>query len=85
MATQVTTRGQITIERAAREALSVHPGMTAVQVVVGDHLEVYFIPAPHRRSLFGRLKAHHAVNEEDWAAIRERASRSIAAEAGQQI
>jgi bifunctional DNA-binding transcriptional regulator/antitoxin component of YhaV-PrlF toxin-antitoxin module len=81
MASQVTTRGQITIERTAREALSVQPGMTAVQIVVGDHLEVYFIPAPHRRSLFGRLKPKGTVREADWDAIRDRAQEAIAAEA----
>jgi len=81
MASQVTTRGQITIERAARDALAVKPGMTAVQIIVDDHLEVYFIPAPHRRSLFGVLKPKDPVAETDWTEIRERAARAIADEA----
>jgi bifunctional DNA-binding transcriptional regulator/antitoxin component of YhaV-PrlF toxin-antitoxin module len=56
MASQVSTRGQITIDRAIRDRLGVQPGMVAVQSVVGDRLEVVFLPAPHRRSLFGALQ-----------------------------
>jgi hypothetical protein len=81
MASQVSTRGQITIDRAARRALSVRPGMIAVQVVVDDHLQVYFIPARHRRSLFGRLPPRETASTDDWEALEEQAARSIAAEA----
>ena len=81
MATQVSARGEITIEREAREALGIEPGMIAVQLVVDGHLEVYFIPAPHRRSLFGVLRPKQPVAEADWAEIRERAERSIAEDA----
>ncbi len=81
MTTHVTARGQITIDRAAREALSVKPGMIAVQVVAQDHLEVYFIPAKHRRSLFGALAVQQPGTPETWETAQERASRSIAAEA----
>lgn len=81
MTTQVTARGQITIDRAAREALSIKPGMIAVQVVAQDHLEVYFIPAKHRRSLFGALPMRQPGPSEDWETLQERASRAIAADA----
>lgn len=53
MASQVSERGQITIDRAAREQLGVRPGMVAYQRVVSGHLEVIFLPAPHHRSLYG--------------------------------
>ena len=81
MATQVSSRGQITIDRAARRALGVTPGMVAVQVVVDGHLEVYFIPGPHRRSLFGVLSPERPVTLESWEQLEERAAQSIAAEA----
>lgn len=53
MTSQVSTRGQITINRVARKQLGVCPGMIAYQRVVNDHLEVYFLPGPHNKSLFG--------------------------------
>jgi hypothetical protein len=53
MVSWVSTRGQITIDRAARSQLSIRPGMVAYQRVVGRHLEVIFLPEPHRRSLYG--------------------------------
>ena len=81
MISSVTTRGQITIDRQARRALSVQPGMLAVQVVAQDHLEVYFIPARHRRSLFGILPPQQPAEAVDWDAIEDRTSQSIAAEA----
>lgn len=53
MVTQVSERGQITIDRKIRRELGIQPGMIAYQRVVSGHLEVVFLPAPHRRSLFG--------------------------------
>jgi bifunctional DNA-binding transcriptional regulator/antitoxin component of YhaV-PrlF toxin-antitoxin module len=53
MASRVSDRGQITIDRLARKELNVEPGMVAYQRVVGGRLEVVFLPAPHRRSLYG--------------------------------
>ena len=53
MASQVSDRGQITIERAIRKQLGIQPGMVAHQRVVDGRLEVIFLPAPHDRSLFG--------------------------------
>jgi len=54
-----------------------------VPVVAGDHLEVYFVPARHRRSLFGSLPPQAPAADDDWAALEERAARSIAAEAAE--
>lgn len=56
MASQVSDRGQITIERAIRKQLGIQPGMVAHQRVVDGHLEIVFLPAPHSRSLFGSLR-----------------------------
>ena len=55
MATAVGTKGQIVIEKHIREHLGVRAGWRAVQVLADDHVEVYFIPPPHNRSLRGCL------------------------------
>jgi bifunctional DNA-binding transcriptional regulator/antitoxin component of YhaV-PrlF toxin-antitoxin module len=56
MASQVSERGQITIDRPIRKQLGVEPGMVAYQSVVDGRLEIVFLPAPHRESLYGALK-----------------------------
>ena len=81
MASHVSGRGQITIDRAARQALAIEPGMVAIQVVVDAHLEVYFLPPRHNRSFFGVLPPREPVSAEDWETIEERMAQSIAADA----
>jgi bifunctional DNA-binding transcriptional regulator/antitoxin component of YhaV-PrlF toxin-antitoxin module len=81
MASRVSKRGQITLDRAAREALAVEPGMIAVQIIVDGHLEIYFVPAPHRRSLFGILPPQDPGPVPDWETLEERAAASIASDA----
>ncbi len=76
MPSKVGERGQITIEKAIREELGVYAGDQAVQWVEDGHLVVTFVPAPHRRSLFGILAdklTKHPENEEDWSALIEEA------------
>ena len=55
MTSRVDKRWRITINHAAREQLGIRPGMVAHQRVVAGRLEVVFLPAPHRRSLYGVL------------------------------
>jgi len=55
MESRVSGRGTITVDRELRRQLGVRPGMIAQQRVVGDRLEVVFLPDPHGRSLFGVL------------------------------
>jgi bifunctional DNA-binding transcriptional regulator/antitoxin component of YhaV-PrlF toxin-antitoxin module len=62
MASQVRDLGQITIDQDVREKLGIEPGMIADQRVVNGQWEVVFLPAPHRRSLFGVFR--HAAREE---------------------
>jgi len=56
MVSQVSERGQITIERSIRDQLGIEAGMVAYQSVVNGRLEVVFLPAPHRESLYGVLR-----------------------------
>lgn len=56
MTSQVSERGQITIDRFLREKLGIRPGMVAYQRVVSGYLEIIFLPAPHRKSLYGAFQ-----------------------------
>ncbi|MEA2025518.1 MAG: AbrB/MazE/SpoVT family DNA-binding domain-containing protein [Chloroflexota bacterium] len=76
MASRVGERGQITVEKAIREELAVYAGDQAVQWVEDGRLIVAFVPAPHRRSLFGALAGgitKRPPDEHDWNAIIEAA------------
>lgn len=76
MPSRVGERGQITIEKAIREELSVYAGDQAVQWVEDGRLVVSFVPAPHRRSLYGILANEirkRPPDEEDWKSIVETA------------
>ena len=75
MASRVGERGQITVEKAIREELAVYAGDKAVQWVEDGRLVVEFVPAPHRRSLAGRLAGDVTRRpvDEDWASIRDAA------------
>lgn len=53
--TTVGTKYQVVIDREARRKLGVRPGWIAVQTVVGDRLELRFLPPEHGRSLAGSL------------------------------
>jgi AbrB family looped-hinge helix DNA binding protein len=73
MATTVGTKGQVVIEKGIRERLGVAPGSMAIQRLVDDHVEIYFVPPAHTRSLRGILasgiKRH--VPPEEWNAMRD--------------
>ena len=44
-------KGQVTIAKAIRERLGIGPGWTAVQHVVGEHVELHFVaPDPDEPS-----------------------------------
>lgn len=75
MTTTVGTKGQVVIEKKIRERLGVEPGSLAVQRLVDDHVEIYFVPPTHRRSLRGILASHvrRHVSPEEWNAAREEA------------
>lgn len=73
MTSKVGERGQITIEKAIRDRLGIKPNDIAVQEVVDGRVVLHFIPAPHRRSLFGVLKPRPKKPIKDWRKAKERA------------
>jgi bifunctional DNA-binding transcriptional regulator/antitoxin component of YhaV-PrlF toxin-antitoxin module len=55
MAYLVGNKGQVVIAKAIRERLGVKPGWVALQRLVGDRVEIHFLPPEHRESLKGGL------------------------------
>ncbi len=81
MTSSVGTKGQIVIQKQIRDRLGIVPGSIAIQRIVGDHVEVYFLK-PTTKSLAGSL-AKYAKNVPpglSWSEIRERAWTAAAEE-----
>ena len=69
-------KGQIVISKSIRERLGVKPGWVALQRLVGDRVEVYFLPPEHRDSLKGSLAKYsrtHIPQGEAWENARNAA------------
>lgn len=76
MAHVVGPKGQVVIAKEIRDHLGVGPGWIALQRLVGDHVEVYFLPPEHRQSLKGSLAAHIRAQigaGREWDTARENA------------
>lgn len=75
MGNRVGAKGQLVIEKEIRDRLGIEPGWIASQRVVDDHVEIYFIPPEHNRSLFGILAPYTNVSipEDAFADAREEA------------
>lgn len=75
MASKVGQKGQIVIEKEIRDRLGVLPGWTALQLLVDDHVEVYFVPPEHSRSLAGILAPYvkQSLSQEEWHEAKEKA------------
>lgn len=72
----VGSKGQIVISKEIRQRLGVGPRWRALQRLAGDHLEVYFVPPEHSKSLKGSLAAYSKVRippGEEWDKARDRA------------
>ena len=88
MANRVGPKGQVVISKPTRDRLGIGPGWEALEQVVGDHVELYFIPPPHDRSLKASLASLirrrpraglESVREQAWrraAREKERRNRS---------
>lgn len=80
----VGSKGQIVIAKEFRDRLGVQSGWVALQRLVDDHVEVYFVPPPHRRSLKGILAGRTSERigpGEAWDEARAAAWREAAREA----
>ena len=55
MANVVGTKGQVVINKGIHQRLGIEPGWLALQRIVDDHVEIYFLPPEHNRSLKGIL------------------------------
>ena len=72
----VGSKGQVVIAKDICDRLGVEPGWLALQRLVGDHVEVYFVPPEHRKSLKGSLAKHIKVRiapGHEWNKARETA------------
>lgn len=87
MLNRVGPKGQVVISKPTRDRLGIEPGWQALERVVGDHVELYFIPPPHDRSLKGSLASKlrrkpagfDSARDQAWeraARAKERRSRS---------
>ena len=56
MAHLVGPKGQVVISKEIRDRLGVLPGWQALQVLVDNHVRIYFLPPEHNRSLRGAAK-----------------------------
>jgi bifunctional DNA-binding transcriptional regulator/antitoxin component of YhaV-PrlF toxin-antitoxin module len=84
MAYLVGSKGQVVIAKEIRDRLGVKPGWVALQRLVGDRVEIYFLPPEHNRSLKGSLSERlqvHIPPGEAWEQARERAWEQAAKEA----
>lgn len=72
---KVGTKGQVVIEKRLRDKLGIGPGWIAVQRVVGDHLEIDFLPPEHDDTLTGILAPYinMEISAEEWHAAKEKA------------
>ena len=61
MAYLVGRKGQVVINKEIRDRLGVEAGWQAIQRLVDDHVEVYFLPPAHKRSLKGVLRGYLEV------------------------
>ena len=71
----VGAKGQVVISKEIRERLGIQPGWLTVQRLVDGHVEIYFVPPEHDRSLKGVLAPYtkRHVPLEEWDRAREAA------------
>ena len=81
MANIVGPKGQVVISKEIRDKAGVKPGWRTLQRLVGDHVEMHFVPPEHEKSLKGSLKPHIKATVapgEAWGKARDEAWRLAA-------
>ena len=79
MANVVGTKGQVVIDKEIRDKLGIGPGWLALQRLVDGHVEIFFVPPEHNRSLKGALQKYidpavaESLKDLSWQEIRDRA------------
>ena len=76
MANKVGEKGQVVIDKAIRDRLGIGPGWLAIQRIVDNHVEIYFVTPEHNRSLAGSLAPYTNVNiplGTEWNKAKEKA------------
>jgi AbrB family looped-hinge helix DNA binding protein len=76
MTTKVGPKGQIVISKEIRDRFGIQTGWQALQRVSGDHVEIYFLPPEHNKSLKGSLSRYTKVKittDREWTGAREKA------------
>ena len=61
MTVTVGTKGQIVINKEILDRLGIKPRWMALQRIVGGHVEIYFLPPEHNKSLLGCLEKQAKV------------------------
>jgi len=77
----VGTKGQIVIEKEIRDRLGVKPGWRALQLLVGDRVEIHFVPPEHDRSVAGCLSRYVTQSLPDTAVLKDARAAAWAAAA----
>ncbi len=83
MSYKVGSKGQVVIAKDIRDHLNIGPGWLALQHVVDDHVEVYFVPPEHSESLKGTLAKYlmrHVSVGREWEKAREAAWKEVGEE-----
>ena len=62
LANKVGEKGQVVIDKAIRDRLGIGPGWLAIQRIVDNHVEIYFVTPEHNRSLAGSLAPNTNVH-----------------------
>ena len=69
-------KGQIVIAKEIRDRLGIGPGWISLQCLVDDHVEIRFLPPPHRESLKASLAPYTTISVApgaDWERARDKA------------
>jgi AbrB family looped-hinge helix DNA binding protein len=80
---KVGPKGQVVISKEIRDRLGVEPGWRAIQILIDDHVEIYFLPPEHDESLLGILAPYIRTSipqGEPWERAREDAWEEAARE-----